>query len=275
MSQTKFFYAAGGPRTNIALIFFTLALIVLFSNKLSLFNKRLLFIVFSASCIVSHYSTSLIFLLVILLAWAATQIMLLIRKRTSASKSVVAKEQVTQTIRLSRREKGISFAMTILFFAMFFIWHSQVTGAPFDSVVHFIANSFTSLQEFFYLESRASGIDAALGVGLAGKNAPQIITFIFSWLTIIFIGLGVLACIFKQHRLLNISMEANGNLPHFLDKGLDASLTIFSIVTSVILIASVAIPNVFHGYGMDRAFIQMLVLLSPCLLIGFLRLHNL
>ncbi len=69
MSQVTFVETAGSARISLAILFFGLAIMVLFTKNLSEFPKRLLFILFSVSCIVSHYSTTFVFFFALLFTW--------------------------------------------------------------------------------------------------------------------------------------------------------------------------------------------------------------
>jgi len=60
MFQVIFLFTASHARANLAILFFALAMLALFSDKIEPVKKRILFIVFMASCTVSHYSTTYI-----------------------------------------------------------------------------------------------------------------------------------------------------------------------------------------------------------------------
>jgi len=62
MSQSTFLGTTSNPRTTVAILFVALSIMVLTNDRLSLFEKRILLIIFILSCIVSHYSTTYIFL---------------------------------------------------------------------------------------------------------------------------------------------------------------------------------------------------------------------
>ena len=75
MSQTIFLWTASNARTNAAILFFSLVIMVLFSSDISGFSKKLFFIIFTISCIFSHYATTYIFFFILLFSWAGMQIL--------------------------------------------------------------------------------------------------------------------------------------------------------------------------------------------------------
>ncbi|HDI52175.1 MAG TPA: hypothetical protein ENF45_06055 [Bacteroidetes bacterium] len=68
------FFSWGCVRTYVAIFFFILAIMVLFNDSLRELDKKLLFIIFAISCIVSHYSSAYIFLFLLLFTWIGAQI---------------------------------------------------------------------------------------------------------------------------------------------------------------------------------------------------------
>ena len=70
MAQISFmWYTAIQPRVAIALIFFALIILVLFSDEIERKHKVPLFFIFTFSVVVSHYLTTYIFLFLISLCW--------------------------------------------------------------------------------------------------------------------------------------------------------------------------------------------------------------
>lgn len=118
------------------------------------------------------------------------------------------------------------------------------------------------------LESRGAGVALAFGVGLGAKGIPQHITFVFSWLTIAFIAIGVLTTLFRYRHRVAFSSDGRKEASGFLSQKLDAEFFVLSLACSAILVAAVALPFVFVGYGMDRAYVQMMVVLSPFFVVG-------
>jgi len=292
MSQGYFLGAAFSPRTVLAILFFALAICVLFHDGLGEFNKKVFFIIFTTSCIVSHYSTTYIFFIVLLLAWIGMQIVpriVLCKGRLVDSSEKLVSESdpptlsrgdgrlggdvnasgaVSLSISQSRLKNEITIAIMVLFFVMLFLWYSQVTGAAFDSGVGFVSHTLRSLHEFFVLESRGGGVASALGAGLGTKGIHQKITFVFSWLTIVFIAIGVLTTLARYRRMVAFPIGKEEEASQFSSQRLDTEFFSLSLASSAVLVAAVALPFVFMGYGMDRAYCMMMVILSPFFVIG-------
>ena len=262
MSQLRFLRAGGGPRTNAAIFFFALLVMVLFHNKLSKPQKNILFTIFGAGCIVSHYSTAWISFFVLLFTWLGSIIVYGIvrrRGRKNINKSGLGNSHVV-----------ISGRLVLVFSAMLFLWHTQVAdGVVFKTVTRFIQNSIKSFYVFLALAKVAPSVEIALGVGIAEREIPVVIEFIFSWLTIACIALGVLTTlIVKIHFRASSANEIEGaNSIAFLRK-FDAEYLIAALVCSVILAVGMVMPYVFQGYDMHRTYIQMVVILAPFFVAG-------
>ncbi len=277
MTQFRFMDGALVPRTELAILFFALSVMVLFSDRLSAFNRRLLFIVFGAATIISHYSTAYIFFFVLLFTWLGTAVAVpLLRKRklSRAGRGESANGQPPAAANTTNRDappflkRGLSVTGVCLLFLLVFFWYSQVTGVAFEPGVRYISNSLISLQELFILEARAEAAQAALGVGLTGRAAPAIITFIFSWLSIAFIAFGVLTTLFRYRYSVGFSGERTAEPPSFLSEKLDSEFFFAALTCSALLVAVLAIPHAFRGYGMPRTYFQMVIVLAPFFVIG-------
>jgi uncharacterized membrane protein len=158
MFQVNFLGTELQARTNTAILFFAFAMMALFSDKIYPLKKRILFIVFMASCMVSHYSTSYIFFFFMVGTFIGIEA--LSRKYTF--------------------KKVISLTITILFFALIFFWYSQVTEAAFNSGVSFIEDTLSNLNKFFVEETRGTSVQAMFGKGIMEKGIPHKIEFVFT-----------------------------------------------------------------------------------------------
>jgi uncharacterized membrane protein len=275
MSQGAFLWAAANPRTVIAILFFALSVMVLFHSELDELNKRLLFIIFAVSCIVSHYSTTYIFFFILSFTWLGMQIIQRIlsaqMKPVLSKKSLADPSQFQAAALVAHRpllKPHLTIGITMIFFMGLFLWYSQITQAAFDSGVTFFVNSLGSFQEFFIMEARDTGTTAAFGIGLAAKGITQKVTFVFSWLSIAFIAIGVITSLSRYRHVVAFDCE-NEEYPFSLRlQRLDAESIILSLICSSLLVVAVALPFVLKGYGMERLYTQMMVVLSPFFVIG-------
>jgi uncharacterized membrane protein len=243
ISQARFIFAVGGARTNVAIFFFALAMMTLFSDKIDPLKKRILFIVFMASCMVSHYSTTYIFFFILLGAFVGMEI---VSKKYSFKKIV-------------------SLTTVILFFAFIFFWYSQVSEVAFNASVGFIGDTFKNLHDFFILESRGGG-EALLGKDIMQKGIPHMIEFVFTWLTFALIGIGVITVI-RRYKEMSFP-ELKFKKPDFLKEKFEVAYSIIALACSGLLVVMIALPFVAVGYGLDRLYAVAITILSVFFVIG-------
>ena len=243
MFQHRFILTPYGPRTSVAISFFALAMMTLFNDKIDPLKKRILFIVFMASCMVSHYSTTYIFLFIMLGSFVGMEIL---------SKKYTVK-------------KVMSLTLVVLFFSMIFFWYSQVTETAFNAGVGFIENTFKNLQDFFILESRGSG-EALLGEGIMEKGIPHKIEFIFTWLTFALIGIGIITLIRRSKEMS--FPELNFKKPDFLKDKFEVTYFMVALACSGLLVVMIALPFVAVGYSLDRLYAVAITILSVFFVIG-------
>ena len=249
ISQHSFISHQGG-RTNVAIFFFALAMIILFNDGINPLKKRILFIVFMASCMVSHYSTTYIFFFV--MAGTFIGMEMLSKKYTF--------------------KKDISLTIVILFFSMIFFWYSQVTEATFNSGVRFVEDTLISLNEFFVMEARSGSAEAMLGAGIGQKGIPSKVEFIFTWLTFAFIGIGIITLI-RRHKEMSFP-ELKLKKPDFLKDKFEVTYSVVVLILSFLLAATVALPHISVGYSLERQYTLAIVILSVFFVIGGITLSK-
>jgi len=250
ISQPRF--TISGGRTNIAILFFALAMMVLFNDRIDPLKKRILFIVFMASCMVSHYSTTYIFFFIMLGAFAGMEIL---------SKKYSFKKIVSLTI-------------VILFFAMSFFWYSQVTETSFNAGIYFVDDTLINLNRFFIEESRVGQFETLFGQGLTHPILSRV-NWIVTWCTFIFIGIGVLIMLKRYKEMTTISI---GNIKHkkpdFLETKFEVGYSVIALTCAGLLIAMVAIPYISIGYDIYRLYGVASIILSVFFVIGGISLSK-
>lgn len=293
MSQIIFLWTPSYARTNTAILFFGLAILVMFHDGISEFDRKALFIIFSASTIVSHYGTTYVAFFVVLLTWIGMQIISSIVSRKKELAALPAENRVTEgdasdlpppagsplgsdTMGYkatalgptqAQLRRGITITVIALFLAMLFFWYSQMTGPSFSSGVRFIYNSFTSWEWFLTEEAVGQPVPAAFGKTLPYIGAPQRIEFVVSWLTIFFIAIGILTTVIRFKAMVS-SPYAGYEKPNFLLKKFEAEHLLLSIMCSFLLVAMVILPFVSKYYGLSKTYFQMVVPLSIFFVIG-------
>ena len=253
ISQSTFLSTAGSPRTNVAIFFVALALMVFFNDKIDPVKRRVLFIVFMASCMVSHYSTTYIFFFIMLFSWSAMEI--LSRRNT-----------------LKTFKKSITLTIVLLFFAFIFFWYSQVTGAAFNSGVAFVENTLVSLNNFFIEESRTPAFKQLVGEELTTPILSRAHLAV-TWCTFIFIGIGVLTMLRRYKEMIVIS-NINLKKPDFLKTKFEMEYLVMALACSGLLAIMVALPYVSVVYGIQRIYSLVIVILSVCFVIGGMTLSD-
>ena len=244
MFQSNFLCTEYNARTNTAILFFALAMMTLFNDKIDPLKKRILFIVFMASCMVSHYSTAYIFFFIMLGTFVGIEIL---------SKKYTLK-------------KVISLTVVILFFAFIFFWYSQVTETAFNSGVVFIENTFTNLNRFFIEESRGGDVQSMLGEGIIQKGIPHKIQFVFTWLTFAFIAIGIITLI-RKYKQMSFP-ELNFKKPDFLKEKFEVTYFMVALACTGLLAALVALPFISTSYGLRRLYAVAITILSVFFVIG-------
>jgi uncharacterized membrane protein len=244
MFQEGFLWTTANSRTNTAILFFALAMMVLFNDKIDPLKRRILFIVFIASCMVSHYSTTYIFFFIMLGTFIGVEI--LSRKYTF--------------------KKVVSLTIVILFFALIFFWYSQVTEKAFNAGVGFIEDTLTNLNRFLIEESRGGDIQLMLGGGITQKGITYKIHFVFTWLTFALIGIGIITLI-RRYKEMSFP-ELNFKKPDFLNDKFEVGYFVIALVCSGLLVAMVVLPFISEGYGIDRLYAVAITILSVFFVIG-------
>ena len=244
MFQSSFLWTGLHARTNTAILFLALAMMVIFNEKIDTLKKRLLFIVFVTSCMVSHYSTTFIFLFVMLGTFLGIE---LLSKRYTF-------------------KKVISLTFVILFFALIFLWYSQVTETAFYSGVRFVETTLSNLNIFFEEEMRSESAQILLGEGFMELGIPQKIEFILTWLTFVFIAIGVITLIIRNKEMS--FPELKFKKPDFLKDKFEVTYFVIALVLSGLLVATVALPYVTVGYSLARQYSLAITILSVFFVIG-------
>jgi uncharacterized membrane protein len=244
MFQANFLWTTANSRTSIAILFFALAMMVLFNDKIDPLKKRMLFIIFMASCIVSHYSTTYIFFFVLLGTFIGVEI-------------------------LSRKysfKKIGSLTIVILFFSMIFFWYSQVTETAFYAGVRFIGNTLSNLNEFFIEESRTEAVMPLLGQEFEYPILSRI-NFVLTWSTFILIGIGILTMIKRYKEMVALS-NVKHKKPDFLKTKFEMEYLVMTLACAGLLVIMVALPYISIGYDISRLYSLVIVILSVCFVIG-------
>ena len=196
MSTYFFQWTASLARVNMAVLFLALAIMVLFNDKIHIVIRKSLFIIFAVSIILSHYSTAYItFFMLLFVCFGllivskigirrGQQITKKILKTNMLPASMQSKESTSRSYTddqatnpgvsiPTRIGKNITITFVIIFFAVLFLWYSQLTGECFYTGVTFVKTTFLNLNDFFLMESRETTVPSTLGANFWQKEIPQ------------------------------------------------------------------------------------------------------
>lgn len=244
MSQGAFLYSAINDRTMYGVFFFAVSVMVLFSRELQGVNQRLLFITFIVSGVVSHYSSTLVFFFILLLSG------LLI---------AIFRKYVTL--------RAITPAFIALFFALIFLWYSQLTEVPFRLGVLYFNTTFKNLGYFFFAEMKSPSMTLLVGSGLGERGVLEHIHFVITWLSFAFIAVGVIGAITRFRQMITTPQSENSKA-EFLKEKFEVTYVAMALVCSGLLLGFLTLPYVSLGYSPDRTFCLTLPILSSFLIIG-------
>ena len=250
MFQFNFLWTTANSRTCLAVLFFALAMMVLFSDRIEPLKKRILFIIFMVSCMVSHYSTTYIFFFIMLGTFVGIELL---------SKKY-------------RFKKVISLTITILFFALIFFWYSQVTETTFNAGVSFVGETITNLNRFFVEESRTGAFVQLAGQELTYPILSRV-NLALTWCTFIFIGIGVLTMIKRYKEMILIS-EVKRKKPDFLKTKFEMEYFMIVLACAGLVVIMVALPYISIGYDIWRLYSVVTVILSVCFVMGGITLSH-
>jgi len=121
-------------KQQLAEFFFVLLILLMTSEKVDLTKRRLLFIVFGASMVVSHYGTSYIFMLILILALAIHHFM-------------------------KSESKIVTTSSVLIFITMVFSWYMYIgAGTIFENIVHIGDHIYSSIFTEFLSPEAAEGL---------------------------------------------------------------------------------------------------------------------
>lgn len=253
MSQVTFLWTPSEARTNIAILFCLLTVLALFDNSISKVSSKFLSIIFISSIIVSHYATAYIFFILLLLTWLGTVIFTRIKLGNEPYIS-----------------KGVDIILILVFFAIIFVWYGQLTGTNFSQGVNFVGSTISNLNKFFVMETRSNSIPMLVGSGIKNR-IPSIIAFISTWMTFILIGLGVI-------NLINLHKKSFSNNTidsEIFKREFEIEYISMAIACLAMLVITIALPLISKGYDIGRLYLEMMIILSLCFVLGGIRLSSL
>ncbi len=287
LSNTQFFSGSLIPfRQEMALLFFGLMLLVLFTKDFNDTIKKLLFIIFGISMIVSHYSTSYIALALFTL----TYIISLAYK--TYEKQKIKRGKLFESQKLEVYLTGFLVLLLLIFG---FLWYSQVTPIG-GGFIDFTKKSLSNMGNMFTEDVQADISSPLNHFNIFYKPNPD--------------------SVFKEYineinadSSINESYSIKQQFPELLDPKTNYSnlkfilltseiikklikfliifgffgllfsknfsqRTFFIIITFIFFILMLILPFISIDYSIIRAYQQFLILLSPLPVLAFCMLFK-
>ena len=261
MGQIYFLWALSFSRIMVALVFFGLALLVVFNEDMRFRTKIGLSILLSACLVMAHYGTTFGSLIVIGVVIVVMLSLKAIRRYHYPNLRAMS-------------------AFWVILMVWTVVWLGIINGAPLSAGVNFVRDSaklqtygenalpdsptkevivgvtedvpFEVEKEygFFSLETRSEVIQVAFGKTLHIMRIPQKIEFAFSWLTILLMTWGLVLTTKRW--------------------GLKEDRVLLMLACYSTIVAGVVIPTIGIRYGIARVYFHMVLVLAPCFIIGSL-----
>jgi uncharacterized membrane protein len=242
--QTDFIAASGSPRTNLCIFFIALFIMVLFCEDISIVKRRILSIIFLANIIFSHYSSTYIFLSLLVFAFLGTKVL---------DKYVHLRNMTLNSL--------------IFFVVFIFIWYGQLTNVPFNYGVMFFERTISSMGMMFVEEAKSPQIALLYGSGMQDKPLLSWINWGIRWTTFIFIGVGVIYSIIRINTFLATRLLTS-SISKILIKEFDVEFVLLAFASGTILIALLVVPYLTVGYEIGRTYALTSVILAPFFILG-------
>jgi|GEM_PF-5040847 len=247
MFQIIFVATTYNSRTSIGIFFFAFAVLVFCNNELANPKKYALSLLFIAGTIFSHYTTSLIFLFIILLVYLID--LLLIRKNNL------------------KENRFVNFPLIIFFLSLVYFWFQQIINNVFNTSLKFAlfrSNIFKDL-----LINDVGSDKYTLPVQIPASFLLKFSIYM-QYILFAIIGLGILIAFYSwfQKEILRNSMTK-------FPINIDRTLLFMGVIAFGLLFCTVFAPLMFFGYDNSRISEQIFIILSVFLGIGAYNFFNL
>jgi uncharacterized membrane protein len=245
ISQLFFIWVTSNARTAMAVLFFMLALMVLFENRIPKVSKRLLVTLFLMGIVFSHYSTSYIVFILLIFAWAAV--------------SLIPSRVRGRTI--------VTLFLLLIMTEVIVLWYGFATVTPLEYAVNFAKQTLQSIGTIFTGHAeRGSDVQSAFGAGVASKGIAHIVQFLATWLTLGSIAIGLLVLV--RHFWITIIKKRVPERPVYLKHDFDANFMALAFSAAGLIFLMTVIPFLSTGYEITRVYPLALTSLSVFFVIG-------
>lgn len=243
-------------RTGIAVMFFTLLVLVMFSNKLSVKFKIPLLLVCVVGIVTSSYAITYATMFILGVSWL-----------------IIGLLYVVKRVRFDHK-MALTVALCFMILASA-VWLGLVARTPWQYAKSFVENSLKVEQfdhysqvittdgnienqpsigdvdiakGFLDVSNREWAVQAAFGRTLPSANTPQKIEFVFSWLVVLTLTYGMFVAV-KQKMFK----------PEYL---------VIACVSYFTILLTIATPYLSIYYSAVRVYFQVLVIIGICFIVG-------
>jgi uncharacterized membrane protein len=223
----------GTDKQLIAELFFVLLFLLIFNKRLPRLKKDILFIIFSAGLVVSHYGLADIFMIVIVSTWVILTLTDYLKKGSFS---------ILQT--------KIPFDLVLIYLTMIFGWDIYVGSSSVFGLLSQTANTvITNLNQFFNLQSRGTALQG-IGIIATPNILNRLSTYLFLF-TELLIVLGFVWIVIRKKRT-----------------GFTFEYKIISALFLAMISLNIILPRLADTLLMSRYYQTTLFVLSPLAIIG-------
>ncbi len=253
MSQVGFMATPGNARTNVAILFFALGIMVLFHDRLKRdWRRSPLFLIFSISVVASHYSSTYIFFFMLLFTWVLSSLPIYFKR--FITDPLGTSEDATRAVSKPSIEvdegypRNITAESVAIVLVLLYFWYGQVTTTVFNSGVGLLYQA-ANFQHAFLLENKGGTVTGAIGIAMV--TIPQRIRLVLSWITVVFMVFGIFITLVKRS-----TMMAPGKPEHakegFLGSRIDLEFLPFALACGIVMVAAFLLPFLSRAYDLER-----------------------
>lgn len=240
--QGYFIHATSLPRTVAAVFFLALAVMTIQNTEMTNAKKYVLLLLFSAGAILSHYTTSIIFLFIIILAYALDLVIVRIEKRNE--------------------NRLINFPFIIFFSSLLFFWNQQVINIVFSYGLE-----FTLFRKNIFVDMANNDLGTYLASELTYIPPPTILLKLINYSRVALyalIGVGLFVafyCRLRKDKMRTPTALCNSNKTN-------GTLISMACIACILLFCGLFAPVLFFGYDTSRMSALLFVILPVFLIIG-------
>jgi uncharacterized membrane protein len=239
MFQRNFIDAPSDARTSVAVVFFALTFMVLCDREMKNTKKYTLLLLFIIGMIISHYTTSFIFLLIITL----TYLIALVLGR----------------IKMPGENSFVNLPLIIFSMSLIYFWYQQIINIVFSSGLRFTIFRSNIFNDF--LQNDLGQYKSSSSIYI---HPPTILVKLVNYSRLAlyaFIGLGIIFALYCWIR------KFPRDLPLRLSSRISGILIFMGCIAIVLLFLSLFAPYLFYGYDTGRTS-EILFIILPIFLIS-------